>query len=74
MIGTGYVGAVTSACLAWLGHDVCGLDVDPKRAGQLNLGQIPFYEPGLVDLLTETLPTDPASGSPTSSRRSPAPT
>jgi nucleotide sugar dehydrogenase len=58
VIGTGYVGAVTSTCLAWLGHDVCGLDIDPARAGQLNLGQVPFYEPGLAGLLTETLNTD----------------
>jgi nucleotide sugar dehydrogenase len=58
VIGTGYVGAVTSTCLAWLGHEVCGLDIDPARAGQLNLGQVPFYEPGLSDLLTETINTD----------------
>ncbi|HEY9415205.1 MAG TPA: nucleotide sugar dehydrogenase [Pseudonocardia sp.] len=58
VIGTGYVGAVTSTCLAWLGHDVCGLDIDPARAGQLNLGQVPFHEPGLADLLKEALNTD----------------
>jgi nucleotide sugar dehydrogenase len=55
VIGTGYVGAVTSTCLAWLGHDVCGLDIDPTRAGQLNGGQVPFHEPGLAGLLAETL-------------------
>ena len=57
VIGTGYVGAVTSTCLAWLGHEVIGLDADPARAGQLALGQLPFYEPGLAELLTETLAT-----------------
>lgn len=57
VIGTGYVGAVTSTCLAWLGHEVVGLDTDPARAGQLALGQLPFYEPGLAELLTETLAT-----------------
>lgn len=57
VIGTGYVGAVTSTCLASLGHIVCGLDTDPKRTGQLNDGQTPFHEPGLPEILTETLAT-----------------
>ena len=57
VIGTGYVGAVTSACLAFLGHDVCGLDSDAVRAGQLNHGQAPFYEPRLPELLNATLAT-----------------
>jgi nucleotide sugar dehydrogenase len=55
VIGTGYVGAVTSTCLAFLGHSVCGLDIDPVRAGQLNNGQVPFHEPGLPEMLAETL-------------------
>jgi UDPglucose 6-dehydrogenase len=57
VIGTGYVGAVTSTCLAWLGHEVTGLDIDPTRAEQLALGQVPFHEPGLSELLTETVAT-----------------
>lgn len=57
VIGTGYVGAVTSTCLAFLGHSVVGLDTDSARAGQLNNGQAPFHEPGLPDLLTSTLAT-----------------
>ncbi|EHB56257.1 nucleotide sugar dehydrogenase [Mycolicibacterium rhodesiae JS60] len=57
VIGTGYVGAVTSTCLAFLGHSVYGLDIDPVRAGQLNTGQVPFHEPGLPELLVETLST-----------------
>lgn len=57
VIGTGYVGAVTATCLAFLGHSVCGFDIDPARAGQLNDGQVPFHEPGLPDLLKETLST-----------------
>ena len=57
VIGTGYVGAVTSTCLAFLGHSVCGLDIDPVRAGQLNDGQVPFHEPGLPELLLETRAT-----------------
>jgi UDPglucose 6-dehydrogenase len=57
VIGTGYVGAVSATCMAWLGHDVIGLDRDPYRAGQLSLGQVPFYEPGLSELLTSTVAT-----------------
>jgi nucleotide sugar dehydrogenase len=55
VIGTGYVGAVTATCLAWLGHEVRGLDADRTQSGQLNLGQVPFYEPGLSELLTSAL-------------------
>jgi nucleotide sugar dehydrogenase len=58
VVGTGYVGAVTASCLAWLGHQVCGLDADPVRAAQLNEGQVPFFEPGLSELLTSTLATE----------------
>ena len=43
VIGTGYVGAVTTVCLAFLGHSVCGLDSDSRRAGQLSSGQAPFH-------------------------------
>ncbi|MGE2689151.1 UDP-glucuronate decarboxylase [Mycolicibacterium pulveris] len=57
VIGTGYVGAVTSTCLAFLGHSVCGLDTDSARAGQLNNGQTPFHEPGLPEILKSTLST-----------------
>jgi UDPglucose 6-dehydrogenase len=57
VIGTGYVGAVTSACLAFLGHDVCGLDSDVVRTGQLSHGQAPFHEPRLPELLRATLAT-----------------
>jgi nucleotide sugar dehydrogenase len=55
VIGTGYVGAVTSTCLAFLGHTVCGLDSDSVRAEQLNEGQAPFHEPGLPEILKATL-------------------
>ncbi|QZA11804.1 nucleotide sugar dehydrogenase [Mycolicibacterium holsaticum DSM 44478 = JCM 12374] len=57
VIGTGYVGAVTSTCLASIGHTVCGLDTNSARAGQLNNGQTPFHEPGLPELLMTTLST-----------------
>lgn len=55
VIGTGYVGAVTATCMAFLGHSVCGLDTDSTRAGQLNNGEAPFVEPGLPEILTSTL-------------------
>jgi UDPglucose 6-dehydrogenase len=57
IIGTGYVGTVTATCLAWLGHDVTGLEVDAQRVQQLQAGQVPFYEPGLAALLTSVVPT-----------------
>ncbi len=55
VVGCGYLGAVHAACLATLGHDVVGYDVDePKVAGLLR-GEPPFYEPGLAELLGEAL-------------------
>lgn len=57
VIGTGYVGAVTATCLAYLGHSVAGLDSDSARAGQLNKGQTPFHEPGLPEMLEASLST-----------------
>ncbi|MCU1698681.1 MAG: rfbB [Mycobacterium sp.] len=57
VVGTGYVGAVTATCLAFLGHSVRGLDADSVRSGQLNNGQTPFHEPGLSEMLKATLLT-----------------
>ncbi|CAL9617265.1 UDP-glucose dehydrogenase family protein [Streptomyces sp. enrichment culture] len=51
VIGTGYVGAVHAACLADLGHDVLGVDVDAERVAELAAGRPPFYEPGLGALI-----------------------
>jgi UDPglucose 6-dehydrogenase len=55
VVGTGYVGTVTAVCLAWLGHEVVGLDVEETRIQQLSAGRVPFFEPGLQGLLAETI-------------------
>lgn len=47
VIGTGYVGLVTGACLADVGHDVMCIDIDESKVTQLREGEIPIYEPGL---------------------------
>lgn len=51
IIGTGYVGLVTGACLAELGNDVFCLDVDPRKIDILNNGGVPIHEPGLGEII-----------------------
>jgi UDPglucose 6-dehydrogenase len=51
VIGTGYVGLVTGTCLAESGNDVICMDVDAKKIGMLNSGEVPIYEPGLEELI-----------------------
>jgi UDPglucose 6-dehydrogenase len=55
VIGAGYVGLVTSACLAYLGNDVIAIDADQNRVQQLQNGTVPFYEPHLQELVKECL-------------------
>ena len=55
MVGTGYVGLVTGACLAESGNDVCCLDIDPAKIKMLQQGHAPIYEPGLAEMLTHNI-------------------
>lgn len=51
VIGAGYVGLVTSACFADLGHTVVCMDIDKRRVAGLNRGKVPIFEPGLDELM-----------------------
>lgn len=51
VIGTGYVGTVTGACLAYLGHHVTCVDTDPAKVAVLQRGQSPIYEPYLEEMI-----------------------
>ena len=51
VVGTGYVGLVTGACLADFGQNVTCIDSDPSKIERLKANQLPFYEPGLPEMV-----------------------
>jgi UDPglucose 6-dehydrogenase len=55
VVGTGYLGATHAICMAVMGFDVLGFDVDQRKISQLQAGSVPFYEPGLPEKLQEAL-------------------
>src|SRR4051812_41631102 len=66
VFGLGYVGSVTAACLAQLGHRVLGVDKDDIKVNHINAAKAPFYEPGLEPIIAECV----AAGRLTASRDS----
>lgn len=55
VIGTGYLGATHAICMAVLGFEVLGVDVDVRKVERLAAGEVPFFEPGLPELLRKAL-------------------
>jgi UDPglucose 6-dehydrogenase len=57
IVGTGYVGLTTGACLASLGHQIVCADIDAEKVAQLSNGKVTIYEDGLQELVTKGLKT-----------------
>lgn len=57
VFGTGYLGATHAVGMAELGHEVIGVDIDPGKIAKLAAGEVPFYEPGLPEMLQRNLAT-----------------
>ncbi|MDP9989350.1 UDPglucose 6-dehydrogenase [Arthrobacter oryzae] len=57
VVGCGYLGAVHAACMAKLGHEVVGIDIDERKIADLSAAHAPFFEPGLEALLKEVQET-----------------
>lgn len=55
VIGCGYLGVTHAACMAELGHEVMGLDVDAEKIASLSSGHVPFFEPGLQEVLSRNV-------------------
>ena len=55
VVGTGHVGLTTAACLAHIGHDVLGVDDDGGKIERIAAGGVPFFEPGLKEMVAEEL-------------------
>lgn len=58
VIGTGYLGATHAACMAELGLEVIGVDTDAAKIAALSIGELPFYEPDLPELLQKHVKTE----------------
>lgn len=54
VVGMGYVGVATAVALAWIGHEVRGVEIDTDRLSRLRRAEPPFYEPGLGEMLAAT--------------------
>ena len=57
VIGTGYLGATFAACMSSLGFRVIGIDTDTEKIRRLSTGDLPFYEPGLQEIMKTELAT-----------------
>lgn len=57
VLGLGYLGATHAACMAELGHEVLGIEIAAEKRAHLEAGQVPFYEPGLPDLIKQHINT-----------------
>jgi UDPglucose 6-dehydrogenase len=57
VFGMGYLGLTHAVCMAELGHEVLGVEVDQVKVAKLAVGEVPFYEPGLAELLKKHLDT-----------------
>jgi UDPglucose 6-dehydrogenase len=55
VVGLGYLGTTHAACMSSLGYTVIGIDTDENKVAQLSRGELPFFEPGLEELLTSQL-------------------
>uniref|UniRef100_A0A5Q5BFR2 UDP-glucose 6-dehydrogenase n=2 Tax=unclassified Mycobacterium TaxID=2642494 RepID=A0A5Q5BFR2_MYCSS len=55
VFGTGYLGATHAACMAELGHEVTGVDIDEGKLAKLAVGELPFFEPGLPEVLRSNI-------------------
>jgi UDPglucose 6-dehydrogenase len=58
VIGIGYLGLTHAVCMADLGHEVIGLDVDADKVARVSKGDVPFFEPGLEPMLRKNLGAD----------------
>lgn len=63
VLGLGYVGCVSAACLASVGHRVYGIDPDATKVNSINAGKAPFYEPGLEPVVQEAVQSGRLSAS-----------